>query len=308
MIRRAFIVAALAVLFAACLSAARSASTTPKGSDPAIAERSETPGQSTEPHRIVSLVPAVTEMLFAIGAGDAVVGVSSYDHYPAAVASRTRVGALVDPDFERILSLRPDLVVVYGTQNDLVGRLTRAGIAMFNYEHAGLADITQTMQQLGDRTGHSIEARREVDRIETGLATIRRRVAGQHRPPTILVFEREPGALRGMFASGGIGFLHDMLDTAGGANVFADAKRQNVQVSTEMLLASAPEVILELRPSEGWSADRIARERSVWKTLASLPAVRTNRIYIFDDDIYLVPGPRVLEAVQHIADVLHPRS
>jgi iron complex transport system substrate-binding protein len=264
--------------------------------------------QTAQPHRIVSLVPAVTEMLFAIGAGDAVVGVSSYDHHPPAVDSRTRVGALVDPDFERILSLRPDLVIVYGTQNDLVGRLSRAGIAMFNYEHAGLADITQTMQQLGDRTGHSAEARREVDRIESGLAAIRRRVAGQHRPTTILVFEREPGALRGMFASGGIGFLHDMLDTAGGANVFADAKRQNVQVSTEMLLASAPEVILEVRPTEGWSADRIARERNVWKTLGSLPAVRSNRIYIFDDDMYLVPGPRVLDAVQRIADVLHPKS
>ena len=306
--RRAIFFVAVAVLFAAGLSAGRVASNVPKGSDPAIAERGQTPPQSTLPHRIVSLVPAVTEMLFAIGAGDAVVGVSSYDHYPPAVDSRTRVGALVDPDFERILSLRPDLVIVYGTQNDLVNRLTRAGIAMFNYQHAGLADITQTMQQLGDRTGHSADARREVDRIEAGLTAIRRRVAGQSRPKTILVFEREPGALRGMFASGGIGFLHDMLETAGGANVFADAKRQNVQVSTEMLLASAPEVILEVRPSEGWSADRLARERDVWKTLASLPAVRANRIYIFDDDMYLVPGPRVLEAVQHIADVLHPRS
>jgi len=264
--------------------------------------------QAAPPHRIVSLVPAVTEMLFAIGAGDAVVGVSSYDHYPPAVDSRTRVGALVDPDFERILSLRPDLVIVYGTQNDLVNRLGRAGIAMFNYEHAGLADITQTMLTLGDRVGRSTEARREVDRIDDGLADIRRRASGQPRPSTILVFEREPGALRGIFASGGVGFLHDMLVTAGGANVFADVPRQNVQVSTEMLLARAPEVILELRPTEGWPADRIARERDVWKALTSLPAVRANRIYIFDDDMYLVPGPRVLEAVRRIADVLHPRS
>src|SRR5579863_7425156 len=81
-------------------------------------------------HRIVSLIPAVTEMLFAMDAGDEVVGVSSFDHYPPAVETRTRVGALVDPDFERIISLRPDLVVVYATQSDLIARLDRAHLPL----------------------------------------------------------------------------------------------------------------------------------------------------------------------------------
>lgn len=268
-------------------------------------------GQTTPaatPHRIISLVPAVTEMLFAVGAGDAVVGVSNYDHYPADVNTRTRVGALVDPDYERILSLKPDLVIVYGTQNDLVSRLTRAGIPYFGYEHAGLRDITATIRALGDRVGHSIEATREADRIQSDLADIRRRVAGQARPKTILVFEREAGSVRGAFASGGVGFLHDMLETAGGANVFADVQRQSVQFTAEMLLARAPEVILELRPTEGWSEERIAHERDVWKTFASVPAVRANRIYIFDDESMLLPGPRVVDAVRRMADVLHPRS
>lgn len=260
------------------------------------------------PHRIVSLVPAVTEMLFAIGAGDAVVGVSSYDHFPPEVNARTRVGALVDPDYERILSLRPDLVIVYGTQNDLTSRLTHAGIPYFSYEHAGLREITATIRALGDRVGHAIEATREVDRIQTGLADIRRRVAGQSRPKTMLVFEREAGSVRGAFASGGIGFLHDMLEVAGGTNVFGDVQRQSVQFTAEMLLARAPDVILELRPSEGWSADRIARERDVWRAFAAVPAVRTNRIYIFDDDSMMQPGPRVVEAVRRMATALHPGS
>jgi ABC-type Fe3+-hydroxamate transport system substrate-binding protein len=90
-----------------------------------VETRQQTSATAPATRRIISLVPAVTEMLFAIGAGDAVVGVSSYDHYPPAVETKTRVGALVDPDFERILSLKPDLVIVYGTQNDLVARLGR---------------------------------------------------------------------------------------------------------------------------------------------------------------------------------------
>src|SRR4029453_11970469 len=84
--------------------------------------------QTPSPHRIVSLIPSVTEMLFAIGAGDAVVGVSSFDHYPPAVARKTRVGGLLDTDFERILALKPDLVIVYGTQGPLIERLTRAQV------------------------------------------------------------------------------------------------------------------------------------------------------------------------------------
>jgi iron complex transport system substrate-binding protein len=279
------------------------------GSGPATA-RVETRGQASAvtqpPRRIISLVPAVTEMLFAIGAGDAVVGVSSFDHYPPAVESRTRVGALVDPDFERILALRPDLVIVYGTQNDLVARLGRANVPVFNYEHAGLADVTATLRKVGDRIGRRADANREADRIEAGLDDFRRRASGQPRPKTALIFERDAGSLRGMFASAGIGFLHDMLDVAGGADAFGDVQRQSLQLSVEALLARAPEVILELRPDEGWPADRLAREREVWKALGSVPAVRSNRVYILADQRVLVPGPRVVEGVALMFAALHP--
>jgi iron complex transport system substrate-binding protein len=275
------------------------------GSTARVETRQQTSSTAPATRRIISLVPAVTEMLFAIGAGDAVVGVSSYDHYPPAVETRTRVGALVDPDFERILSLKPDLVIVYGTQNDLVARLGRASLPVFNYEHAGLADITETIRKLGDRIGRSAEARREADRIESGLADFGRRAAGQPRPRTALIFERDAGSLRGMFASAGIGFLHDMLDVAGGADAFGDVQRQSLQLSVEALLARAPEVILELRPDEGWSADRLARERDVWKTLASVPAIRNGRLYILMDQRVLVPGPRVVEGVGLMFEALH---
>ena len=114
------------------------------------ARASNAPASSVS--RIVSLIPAVTEMLFAMDAGDEVVGVSTFDHYPPAVETRTRVGALVDPDFERIISLRPDLVVVYSTQTDLISRLDRAHLPIFKYQHAGLADVTATMRALGTRT------------------------------------------------------------------------------------------------------------------------------------------------------------
>ena len=269
------------------------------------------PAPSTQhpaPQRIISLVPSVTEMLFAIGAGDQVVGVSSYDHYPPAVESRPKVGALVDPDFERMISLKPDLVVVYGTQNDLVHRLEQVHVPMFPYEHAGLADITTTITALGERVGHVAEARREVDRIQRTLDDVRRAVAGRPRPRTAIVIGRELGTLRGIYVSGGIGFMHDMLEIAGGTDVFGDVKRQSLQATTEVLLARAPEVILETYSSAGWTPARLVQERAVWQALPTLPAVRTNRVYILTDEMLLVPGPRVADAVRVLAKTLHPEA
>ena len=118
----------------------------------------QTDARAKAPSRIISLVPAVTEMLFAVGAGPRVVGVSSFDHFPAEVERLPRVGALLDPDVERILSLRPDLVVVYRSQTDVLAQLGRAGIPSFVYSHAGLADVTVTMRRLGERIGSSSHA------------------------------------------------------------------------------------------------------------------------------------------------------
>ncbi len=261
-----------------------------------------------QPGRIVSLVPAVTEMLFAMGAGERVVGVSSFDRYPPEALTRTRLGALVDPDIERMLSLKPDLAIVYGTQNDLIERLERAGVPMFRYEHAdaGLLDITRTIRQLGDRVGFTGEAGRLADRIEADIADIRARVAGRPRPTTAVIIGREPGGLRGIYASAGVGFLHDMLEAAGGADAFGDVKRQNLQVSVEVLLARAPEVILEVHPPEGWTPERVARERALWRAFPGLPAVKDDRVHIIADDVVLVPGPRIAEGIRRMAEVLHP--
>src|SRR5580765_2011168 len=110
------------------------------------------------PQRIISLVPALTEMLFAVGAGPQVVAVSSFDEYPPEVKNLERVGALLDPNLERILSLRPDLVVVYGSQLDLMKQLERAGIPAYNYRHAALPDVSRTIREVGDRIGHAAEA------------------------------------------------------------------------------------------------------------------------------------------------------
>lgn len=258
--------------------------------------------------RIISLVPAVTEMLYAIGAGERVVAVSSYDTYPQEVARLPRVGALLDPNVERILALRPDLVVVYGSQDDLKQQLARAGIGVFDYRHAGLPDITTTIRALGERTGDAARAHAAADRIERGLAAVRARVQGRARPRTMLVFGRERLALRGLYASGGVGFLNDMLEAAGGENIFADVKLQAVQASTEQIIARRPDVILEIRAANSAfpTGDREA-ELKIWQSLAAVPAVRSGRVEFLFDDRIVIPGPRVVEGTEVLARALHPK-
>ena len=257
------------------------------------------------PARIISLIPAVTEMLFAIGAGDRVIAVSSFDDYPPQVRHLERVGALLDPDLERILALKPDLVAIYASQTDLQRQLERAGNATYSYKHGGLADVLTTLGSVGERVGRETEAAQVVERIERDLDGVRRRVAGRPRPKTLLVFGRESLAIRGVYASGGAGFLNDMLIAAGGQNLFGDVPRESVQATAELILARKPEVILELR-AEGITEDRRRAEIDVWRRLASVPAVRANRLYFITDPRTVVPGPRVAEGTELIARALHP--
>jgi iron complex transport system substrate-binding protein len=249
------------------------------------------------PGRIVCLVPAVTEMLFAIGAGPQVAAVSSFDTYPPEVANLPRVGALLDPDLERILSLRPDLVVVYSTQVELRQQLDRAGVPQFVYTHARLADVMTTIRELGARVDRAEQARDVATSIEAALEEIRTRVADRRRPRTLLVIGREPGTLRGIVASGGVGFLHEMLEVAGGQNVFADVRRESVQATSELVLTRRPEAILEIRGSP-LTEQQARAERAAWSLLPAVPAVRAGRIHIIGDPRTVVPGPRVAEGAE----------
>ena len=263
-------------------------------------------GAADDPRRIVSLVPATTEMLFVMGAGDRLAGVSSYDRFPPEVARLPKVGGLLDPDVERLLSLKPDLVIVYDTQTDLKRQLERARIPIFPYVHRGLPDITETMRALGERIGMKAAADAAATRIEQQLAAIRARVAGRTRPKTLLIFGREPGTLRHIDASGGYGFLHDVLELAGGSDVLGDLQKQSVEMSTEMILTRAPDVILELHYGDSLKAEQFDAERRVWNALPSVPAVKNNRVFLLGGDEFVVPGPRIVIAADRFARVLHP--
>ena len=252
---------------------------------------------------IISLIPAVTEMLFAIGAGPAGRRRSAASTVIRPRSRSCRGSArCIDPDLERILSLRPDLVVVYGSQTDLRAARARAGIRSSSTpRRAGRRDDDDpATRRRGSAAREAADALAERDRARAWPRS-RQRVAGRPRPRTLLVFGRETVALRGIYASGGVGFLHDMLEAAGGANVFADVKRETVQATTELILARRPDVILELRArrTAGRGPRSTARDGRLAARCGSVPAVAHRHASTSSPiERTVVPGPRVAEAAE----------
>jgi iron complex transport system substrate-binding protein len=253
---------------------------------------------------VISLVPAVTELLFAIGAGPQVIAVSSFDRWPAEVESLPKVGALLDPDIERILRLRPDVLVLHVSQQELRQQVERIGIRTFAHATGGLGDVAKTMRALGALVGRSAEGEAAAAAFERRMREIGDRAAGRPRPRTLLVFGREPGALRAIDASGGVGFLHDVLTLVGGENVFASVRRESVRVSTEAILAAAPEVIIDLRYDKALPPAELERERRVWDALGAVPAVRDGRVHVLVGDKFVIPGPRLVDAAEDLQAAL----
>ena len=194
---------------------------------------------------------------------------------------------------------------MYDGQSALEERLARAGVPMFEYRHGDLANVTTTMRALGRAVGRAAEADALASGLERRLAAIAARVAGRPRPLTLLVLGREPNSLQNIYASGGYGFLHDMLVTAGARDMLDDVKRESVQVSTEMVLARRPDAIVELQYGDGASLST-GDDLSPWRALSSVPAVKSGRLYRLVGDEFVEAGPRLGDATEKLSRLLQP--
>lgn len=244
--------------------------------------------------RVVSLVPAATETLFALGAGDRVVGVSSYDRWPAEVEALPRVGALLDPDTERILTLDPDLVVVDPSQRTLASQLASVGIEAFTWPTADIEDYFTRLGGLGRALGMETEAAELERALRAELAAVAATAAGRERVPTLLVFGRRPGAFAELWVSGGVGFLHELVEIAGGDNLFGHLDLQSFKAGLEVLVADPPAVVVETTGADV-DAEAIAAE---WR---SLPGFANVSVGVLEGSGTLVPGPRMGETARRIA-------
>ncbi|MGZ9194735.1 MAG: ABC transporter substrate-binding protein [Gemmatirosa sp.] len=245
--------------------------------------------------RIVSLNPATTEILFAIGAGDRLIGRSRWDGWPAEALQVPALGDGIRPNLEATLAARPDLVLLYaGAENREAARALRAaGIATAAIKVDRLEDFRRVTRLLGQLTGDTVRARTVVDSVDATLARVRRVVAGRPRPRVLWPMFGRP-----MLAVGGGSYQHEVLEIAGGENVFGDDPRPNLQVSREEVLRRGADVMLV-----GPERARTVMADPAWRSLA---AVRSGRVLVIDTAVAYRPAVRLGEAAVNLARLLHP--
>jgi iron complex transport system substrate-binding protein len=254
------------------------------------------------PLRLVSLAPSLTEIVFALGRGDWLAGVTDFCDYPPAARSKPRVGGPVMPNLERILELRPSLVLTTGEGNPLetVARLEQLGLRVFGVRPGSYTGVQASIEVLGHVLREEAGAARLVQDIRGRVAAVRRRVAGRPRPRVLFLVWADP-----LIAAGAATFVHDLIDMAGGDNIVRERTVPYPRLSWEEVVGRAPEVILVASHRDGAAP---LPNGAVWNAWRSIPAVRSGRILAVHGDTILRPGPRVVEGVERLARAIHPET
>lgn len=249
--------------------------------------------------RVVSIAPSTTETMFALGAGDKLVGRSRYCDWPEEAKKLPQVGGYVDPSFEAILALRPDLVIgARGpTGTALTERLEARGIATYFPPTESLTQIDEMILGLGAKIGRASEAKRTVETLDARVTAIEKAVATLPRVRVLLVFGLEP-----LSVAGPATFADEMLRRAGGTNVVADGGGYPT-LNIERVLTLDPDIILNAAIAEAHGHERIGKESPGW---TKVRAVQAGRVVPIHDESLLRPGPRIGDGLASLARALHP--
>ncbi|MBE3599768.1 MAG: ABC transporter substrate-binding protein [Limnochordaceae bacterium] len=251
----------------------------------------------SEPRRIISLVPSITEDLCAIGACDRLVGVDDYSDYPESVRRLPRLGGVYDPNPERILALEPDLVLLskYGK---LAQTLSQAGVTVFVMETERFEHIFDNIETLGLLLDRQAEARALNERLRAEVSRIAASVAGRPRPTVYYEIDETP------YSVGPDSFIGTLLEKAGGRNVVPASLGTFPKISPELVIAADPDVILLGDAPYGVTPQKLA-SRPGWSRLRALREGRVVALTQAQVDVLNRPGPRVVEALRFLVEALH---
>lgn len=260
------------------------------------------------PQRIVTMAPSVTETVFALGLGDRVVGVSDYCSYPPEALDKPKIGGFLNPNYERIVGLRPDAVLLLASAGQSPSTFRKLRLPTLQVNHLNVEGILDSIEEIGAVCGAEDEAQRIVTDIRRRLDRIAEKTAGRRRPRVLIAIDRTlgTGTLQDVYITGNDGHIDRIIELAGGVNAYRDGQARFPVVSQEGILKINPEVVIDLAYAlAGKDADQ-AKIRADWQCLAEVDAVRKNQVYLVADHYATVPGPRFILFVEKLARLLHP--
>lgn len=257
---------------------------------------------------VISFSPNITETVFALGQGERVVAVSSYCDYPPEVGALPDVGDYLSPNFEKIALLAPEMMLLAGEHEKVANFAEMNGIRTINAHMDNLATIESGIATVADALGVPDRGTALWTQIDSELQAIRDRVAGKPRPKVLVLTFRTDHDLNTLFTVGGESFVSELVEVAGGTNIFADSETTYFEASKESVVVQAPDVIIEFHAGQALTPEEEAIYRGDWNALDSLPAVRDDRIHLFTQTYGLRPGPRVALVAEQFAAWIHPET
>ena len=271
------------------------------------------PGLSTDPEtltyqRIISMAPSITEVLFAIGLGDIVVGVTRYCDYPPEAKKKSQVGGFLDPNYEAILILEPDLVVLLQEQLEAQRYLKEMGLSTLTVDHRSVRGIINSISTISEACGAAGKAQGLVDDLETRITKVYEKTRSLPRTRVMVAVGRNLNetSLGGIYISGRDGFYDQLLELAGGTNVYRQRTIALPAISAEGIQNFNPQVIVDIAPALGPTVRKKEDLVRAWDFAAGVDAVKNGRVYVFDEGYGVRPGPRFILLLEQMARVLHP--
>jgi iron complex transport system substrate-binding protein len=255
------------------------------------------------PQRLVSHVPSITEMLFALGLEESVVGVSDYCDYPEEAKSKTSVGNYFNPSIENIVALEPDLVLTDGHSESIIqlGEL-EPPVTYMVIDPKDIDGIFEDLELLGKVTGTEDEAEELIEGMQDSIANVLALVEGSPRPKVLYIIDATD--LTFPWTAGQGSFIDAFITMAGGENVAAGAEGAWVQLSLEEIVNADPEIIiLPAKHGTAFTSPETLMEHPVWQ---GTTAVKEGGIFIIDDDLVSRSGPRIVQGLEELARIIHP--
>lgn len=255
------------------------------------------------PKRVISMAPNLTEIVYDIGAQDLLVGVTDFCKFPPEAQKKEKIGGWINPNYEKILSLKPDLVLALKFHGQSVDNLRKLNVPVLVQDCQTVEDVLAAYDVLGKALGREEAAKKAKQRLAERLNKIRA-APSQGRPVSILfVVDRTPGALDQIYGVGPHNFVDSLIRWTGGVNILSDSPISYPLVSKEELLKRDPDVIVNALPPAHGRPDEVARETAAWDGLSALKAVKNKRVYCFEKDEYLIPGPSMVGLGEFLSDV-----
>jgi len=252
--------------------------------------------------RIVSLSPAITEIIFSLGADNALVGVSSYCDWPIEARTKEKVGGFINPNIEKILSLNPDLVILSpnsGTKQ-IQKTLATLGIKNLIVSFYTIDELRKAYMTIGEHTGYDEQAQVLIHELDRAIETVRSKAEEKSGPRMLFVRSHTP-----LYLAGSGTYEDDLITIGGGINCITNSRIRYPHYTIESIIELDPEIIIDATYYETPGDEQIEKIRAFWLQVKNIRAVKDKRVYVILTDIHSVPGPRTPEMLEIVSMLIN---